>query len=460
MADTKLSSSAPTSTARLVLGDEVPHPRLVAVLAGRRVAARPRPAVVRQAVRARLARPRRPPAGTGGPARSRRRCPIDVVERTRGEVRGGLRADHRTSLHLTQISATLGSTHDLDATGGAGYIGAHIVRAFQRARRSGRRTRRPVERHPRERALRRALSWEASVADQQAVAEAIREHGVPASCTSRRRKRSVSRSRSRCSTGLRTSAACARCSSPASTRASTGCCSRPVPRFWRAAPSSRSPRRALTCTDQPHGETKLAGEWMLRGPGHARPGCARPPCATSTSPAPARPSWLTAASQPGDPDLRGGRRPARTRSCSATTTPLVTGPASATTSTWSTWPMPTPWPQTPGRGRPRRGLQRRTRRGHRRQGGPRDRPRGDRRGLHHETSSAGGAGDAPSYFADASKIREQRGWQARPGPARHGPVPGPPSGPAALTRAAQRPRATPHPLLLPPPPSALRVVPR
>ena len=59
------------------------HPRLVALLAGRRVAAGPGPALLRQADRARLAALAGVRLGPRRPARPRRRCPPAVVELTR-----------------------------------------------------------------------------------------------------------------------------------------------------------------------------------------------------------------------------------------------------------------------------------------------------------------------------------------------------------------------------------------
>ena len=69
------------------------HPRLLALLAGRRVRARPVAALLRQAVPARLARPDR--LGPHPPAPE---LPEEVVANTRAEVPRGLRADHRQPL--------------------------------------------------------------------------------------------------------------------------------------------------------------------------------------------------------------------------------------------------------------------------------------------------------------------------------------------------------------------------
>ena len=70
------------------------HPGLVALLAGRRLRAGPRPAVVRQAVRARLGRR----IGLGQVAARAAELPADVVEGTREPYVGGLRADHGRAL--------------------------------------------------------------------------------------------------------------------------------------------------------------------------------------------------------------------------------------------------------------------------------------------------------------------------------------------------------------------------
>ena len=66
-----------------VLADEVLTPDSLQVLAGRRLAAGARPGVVRQADRPGLAAVRRRPAGTDVRRARRRRCPDEVVERTR-----------------------------------------------------------------------------------------------------------------------------------------------------------------------------------------------------------------------------------------------------------------------------------------------------------------------------------------------------------------------------------------
>jgi UDP-glucose 4-epimerase len=83
-----------------------------------------------------------------------------------------------------------------------------------------------------------------------------------------------------------------------------------------------------TAPMSPYGETKLVGEWMLRD--------------LATSDPQVRWAALRYFNVAGTatPELA-----AASRSSSATTTPPATGPASATTSTWSTWPTPTPPPR-------------------------------------------------------------------------------------------------------------------
>ena len=89
IADTKFEFGS-SPGAEVVLGDEVLTPGLVALLARRRLRARPRAGLVRQAVRPRLARRvgLGPLAARAGAARRRRR-------QHPGQVRRGLRADHR-----------------------------------------------------------------------------------------------------------------------------------------------------------------------------------------------------------------------------------------------------------------------------------------------------------------------------------------------------------------------------
>ena len=164
----------------------------------------------------------------------------------------------------------------------------------------------------------------------------------------------------------------------------------------------------------PYGETKLVGEWMLRDRPRRR-ACAGPRCATSTSPAPATPELADLGVFNLVPmvfeALDRGRA---ARSLRRRLPDPATAPASATTSTSSTSPRRTSRPPRGWTTAPlRRGLQRRPRRGHQRQGGARHRPRGDRHRLHAWTSSGRRPGDAPAYFADATKIGKELGWTAR-----------------------------------------------
>ena len=92
-------------------------------------------------------------------------------------------------------------------TGGAGYIGAHIVRAFQAAGlpvvvlddlSTGIRENVPAD----------VPFVQASMPTPTPCGPRCASTRSPASCTSRPRRRSASRSSSRCSTGTRTSAGC------------------------------------------------------------------------------------------------------------------------------------------------------------------------------------------------------------------------------------------------------------
>ena len=91
LADTKFEFGRDPE-GRIVIGDEVLHAGLVALLAGRRLRARALAAVVRQAVRARLGRRLRlgqEPAGARAARRRRRAAPaaryIEAYERIAGE---------------------------------------------------------------------------------------------------------------------------------------------------------------------------------------------------------------------------------------------------------------------------------------------------------------------------------------------------------------------------------------
>ena len=83
LADTKLEFGTDPTTGAITLGDEVLTPGLLAVLARRRVGARTRPAVVRQAVRARLADLAGVRVGPPLGHRRRPRCPPTSSPRTR-----------------------------------------------------------------------------------------------------------------------------------------------------------------------------------------------------------------------------------------------------------------------------------------------------------------------------------------------------------------------------------------
>ena len=93
LADTKFEFGL-DEDGELVVGDEVLTPDSLALLAGRRLRARPRAAELRQAVRARLGRRQR----LGQDAARARRSPTTSSRGTRALLRRGLRADHRRAV--------------------------------------------------------------------------------------------------------------------------------------------------------------------------------------------------------------------------------------------------------------------------------------------------------------------------------------------------------------------------
>ncbi len=99
----------------------------------------------------------------------------------------------------------------------------------------------------------------------------------------------------------------------------------------------------------PYGETKLAGEWLVRATGKATGLSTTSPCATSTWPGQPPPTSPTRVSSTSSPWSSRSSPRTRPRASSATTTPPRTAPASATTSTSSTWPRPTSPPPAPSR---------------------------------------------------------------------------------------------------------------
>ena len=97
---TPSSSSAADADGTIVLGDEVLTPGLLALLAGRRLRAGPRPADRSTSSTCATGRPAR--AGTR--RRPRRALPDDVVEGTARALPRGLRADHRRAVR--RLAAT------------------------------------------------------------------------------------------------------------------------------------------------------------------------------------------------------------------------------------------------------------------------------------------------------------------------------------------------------------------
>ena len=168
-------------------------------------------------------------------------------------------------------------------TGGAGYIGAHVVRAFAERglRRGG--GRRPLQRAPRASCPTDVPFVEGSILDTGLVAATLREHDVegvvhvaglqvrrglgPAAAAHLRRRTSPARSA---------------CSRRWPTPASTRWCSPPAPRRSAPPTSTSSPRRPRRSPESPYGESQADRRVAAARPGDRGSGCGTPRCATST----------------------------------------------------------------------------------------------------------------------------------------------------------------------------------
>ena len=223
-------------------------------------------------------------------------------------------------------------------TGGAGYIGSHVVRAFRDAGHRRRRRRRPLERPRGVRAGGRAVLPRARILDGDLLRRHLRRaRRSPASCTSPASSTpgvSVQRPLHTYEQNVTGTAVLLAAMQDAGVDAIV---------FSSSAAVYGTPDTDLVTEDtpknpeSPYGESKLIGEWLLRDQGVAAglahtslryfnvvgSGYAGP---LRHEPAQPLPAGLR----------RAARRP-RPRASTATTTRRPTAPACATTSTSPTW---------------------------------------------------------------------------------------------------------------------------
>lgn len=162
----------------------------------------------------------------------------------------------------------------------------------------------------------------------------------------------------------------------------------------------------------PYGETKLAGEWLVRATGRAT-GLSTASLRYFNVAGAGAPNSPTSVSSTSSPWSSRSSPRTRPRASSATTTPPRTAPVSATTSTSWTWPRPMsprPAPSRPPRPRPH----------------PQHRPRGRRFGPRDDRPHQRGhrlrppptvhprrPGDPARVVASADRITTELGWKAK-----------------------------------------------
>ena len=301
-------------------------------------------------------------------------------------------------------------------TGGAGYIGAHVVRAMIDGGGTDGRVRRPVHRGRRTGARGRAAGGRLDPGRRAAGAHPRRTTGSPASSISRRRSRSASRSSSRCTTTGRTSRACALLLDGGD---------RGGVRVLRVLLLGRGVRHAATWTWSRRRRPALPMSPVRRDQAGRR--VAGPGDGPGDRPVDRLPALLQRGGrgeprarrhrclQPRPHGLREAHRGRARRGSSATTTRPRTGPASATTSTSSTWPRPMSRPPGALRAAPGRDLTLNIGRGRGRLGARDDRPhqRAHRLRPDRPRSRPRRPGDPARVVASADRIATELGWKAR-----------------------------------------------
>ena len=181
-------------------------------------------------------------------------------------------------------------------TGGAGYIGSHVVRAFQARGHRHRRGRRPLVGPAQLRHRAGTPFVQGTILDGPALEATFgttTSQGVVHLAGFKYAGVSVQRPLHTYQQNVAGTVDAARRDGGGA--ASTASCSRRAPPCTARPTSTSSPRTTPKHPESPYGESKLIGEWLLADQGRARPASRTRACATSTSSDRARPRCSTRA---------------------------------------------------------------------------------------------------------------------------------------------------------------------